>query len=76
MNPPDYTPSTPEPADFIRLADVPQFLQQYGVHVSRATIFNWVKYGKRGRKLQTTQTGISRSTTPNWLREFLASYVR
>lgn len=58
------------------LGDVPGYLKQrYGETVTRATVYNWVKIGRKGVKLRVAQKSpISATwyTTWEWVREFLA----
>jgi len=58
------------------LSDVPEYLlKRYGETVTRQTVYNWMKRGKRGVKLRTCKKSpMSRQpyTTWEWVRDFIA----
>lgn len=52
--PPKYKPT---PVNETPISAVPEYVKRtHGVSVTRATVYNWAKLGKKGLKLQTTET--------------------
>jgi hypothetical protein len=60
------------PPTRLKLADVPTYLQQHhDLEISRQTVYNWAKKGRKGHTLRTATFGLQQATTPQWIEEFL-----
>lgn len=62
------------PPKKLKLSEVPAYLdRQHEIEVTRQTVYNWAKNGKRGTKLRTVTKAGKLYTTENWVDDFLAS---
>jgi len=60
----------------IPLGDVPAYLATLGINKTRATIYNWAKFGVRGHRLWTVVLGGDLRTSKTAVDEFLATLNR
>jgi len=60
------------PSRPVKLGTVPNYLEKnYLIVVTRQTVYNWVKTGKKGTKLQTITKMGQLFTQKEWIDEFV-----
>jgi hypothetical protein len=61
-----------KPPKMIPLADVvPYLAERHGLNVTRQTVYNWARSGRRGQFLRTTRQAGQLRTTEGWVNDFL-----
>lgn len=54
------------------MSEVPAYAdREHDIEVTRQTVYNWAKKGKRGEKMRTVRRPTGLYTTKGWVDEFL-----
>ena len=62
------------PPSRLKPSDVPQYISRtYGMTVTRQTVYNWIRNGKKGQKLRTTEQLGQLFTAKEWVNDFVSS---
>ena len=62
------------PPKKLKLSEVPAYLdRQHEIEVTRQTVYNWVKKGRKGTTLRTVKKAGTICTTEKWVDDFLAN---